>query len=69
MDENQRKELYNFHLTNDALFRRLVMETASEPDESKFQVGLALLDLVMMGKVAILQDSFGELLFDLNQPN
>ena len=64
-----REELYKFHMENDSLFRRLVIETENESDDGKFQIGFALMQLVMQGKVAISQDSFGELLFENNQPN
>ena len=69
MDANIRKYLLDWHMKNDALFRRLAMETANELDDVKFQIGSALLELVLQGKVAISQDFSGELLFDYNQAN
>lgn len=69
MNDNDRKELFKFHMENDMLFRRLAEETVSEPDDRKFQLGNALMDLVMQGRVAISQGFSGELMFELNQPN
>lgn len=69
MDANTRQELFNWHMSNDALFRKLAYETASEPDDNKFAIGNALIELVMQGKVAISQDFNGEMLFDYNHPN
>lgn len=69
MDANIRKYLLDWHMANDALFRRLAMETANELDDMKFQINSALLELVLQGKVAISQDFSGELLFDYNQVN
>jgi len=69
MDANIRKYLLDWHMKNDALFRRLAMETANELDDMKFQINSALLELVLQGKVAISQDFSGELLFDYNQAN
>lgn len=69
MDPNFRQELFNLHFKNDMLFRRLAEETVSEPDDKKFQLGNALIDLVLQGRMSISQDFSGELLFELNQPN
>lgn len=69
MDANDRQELFNLHFKNDMLFRRLAEETVSEPDDYKFAINNALIELVLQGKVAISQDFSGELLFDHNQPN
>lgn len=69
MNDNDRKELFKFHMENDMLFRRLAEETVSEPDDRKFQLGNALMDLVMQGRVVISQGFSGELMFELNQPN
>lgn len=69
MDPNFRQELFNLHFKNDMLFRRLAEETVSEPDDYKFAINNALIELVLQGKVAISQDFSGELLFDHNQPN
>lgn len=69
MDANLRKEMIDWHMKNDTLFRRLAMETANELDDVKFQINSALLELVLQGKVAISQDFSGELLFDYNQAN
>jgi len=63
MDDNLREELFNWHLQNDPLFRRLAEETTNELDDNKFQMNLALLHLTLEGKVAISQDNFGTLLF------
>ena len=41
MNDNDRKELFKFHMENDVLFRRLAEETVSEPDDRKFQLGNA----------------------------
>ena len=69
MDANYREQLFNWHFQNDLLFRRLANETVSEPDDYKFAINNALIELVLQGKVAISQDFSGELLFDYNHPN
>jgi len=69
MDANYRKELYDWHLKNDVLFRRLLEETNKEPDNNKFEMGVALLTLVLDGKVRIIQNNLGEMLFEHNLPN
>jgi hypothetical protein len=69
LDPNFRQELFNLHFKNDMLFRRLAEETVSEPDDYKFAINSALMELVLQGKVAISQDFSGELLFDYNQAN
>ena len=69
MDANLRKEMMDWHMKNDTLFRRLATETNNEPDDAKFQIGVALLTLVLDGKVRIVQNNLGEMLFEHNLPN
>lgn len=69
MDEKLRQEVFNFHYQNDALFRRLAIETKKEKDDTKFMIGRTLLDLVLDGKIAVSQDIFGELCFAHITPN
>lgn len=69
MDDKLRKELFTYHIQNDLYFRRLAVETEKEKDNDKFMINHALIDLVLMGKVMISQDAFGELLFSAANPN
>ena len=66
---NYSKELMEFHYNFDPLFKQLCDETDKEKDDAKFQLNLALISLVLDGKIAITKDNFGELLFEKAQPN
>ena len=63
------KEFISFRMSHDPLFRRLVDETVNETNDNKYNVGLALVDLVLEGKVEIVLDPLGGLLFERTQPN
>jgi len=62
-------ELLQFHLDYDPLFARLASEVKQETNPDQLQVGLALLQLAMEGRVRIIQGGTGELLFEHAQPN
>jgi hypothetical protein len=62
-------ELLQFHLDYDPLFARLASEVKQETNPDQLQVGLALLQLAMEGRVRIIQGETGELLFEHAQPN
>jgi len=62
-------ELLQFHLDYDPLFARLASEVKQETNPDQLQVGLALLQLAMEGRVRIIQGGTGELLFEHTQPN
>jgi hypothetical protein len=62
-------ELLQFHLDYDPLFARLVSEVKAETNPVNQEVGLALLQLAMEGRVRIIQGETGELLYEHAQPN
>lgn len=62
-------ELLQFHLDYDPLFARLASEVKIETNPVQQEVGLALLQLAMEGKVRIVQGETGELLFEHCLPN
>ena len=68
-DVHTNEELIDFHNKHDPLFARLLRETEGEKDENKFQIGIALMSLVLSGKVKIIQSPQGELLFEHQLPN
>ena len=63
------KELLQFHLDYDPLFARLASEIKVETNPFQQEVGLALMQLVMEGKVRIVQAETGELLYENCSPN
>lgn len=69
MDFKIDKDLLALCMQYDPLFLQLVRETEKEKDDSKFAVGLALVQLASIGKVRILQDTNGQLLFEPTLPN
>ena len=68
-DVHTNEELIDFDNKHDPLFARLLRETEVEKDENKFQIGVALVSLVLSGKVKIIQSPQGELLFEHQLPN
>ena len=68
-DVQTNKELIDWHSKHDPLFARLLRETEREIDNSKFEIGVALVSLVLSGKVKIIQSPQGELLFEHQLPN
>jgi hypothetical protein len=63
------KELYELHVQNDALFRRLARQAENEPDDNKYIASAAMMSLVIHGKAYITQNAFGELVFETTRPN
>ena len=63
------KEIYDLHIQNDTLFRRLAKQTKNEPDDNKYIASAAMMSLVLHGKVYITQNAFGELVFETTLPN
>ena len=69
MRSNYSKEVLEFHMQHDPLFAELCAQTPKEKDNTEFAIGLALIELALEGKVRIIKDSFGELLFEKADPN
>jgi hypothetical protein len=69
MDAEIRKELFGVYEKSDALFRKLVAETEREVDDNKYAMNVALISLVIQGKMEISQRFDGELLFTHCKPN
>jgi len=69
MTQQDMNELIELRMSYDSLFARLFNETKQETDPNKFELGSALVSLVLEGRVAIIQSPQGELLFEHNQPN
>ena len=69
MTPNFSKELLDFHMQYDPLFAELCVQTQKEKDDAEFAIGLALIELALEGKVRIIKDNFGQLLFEKADPN
>ena len=69
MTPNFSKELLEFHMKHDPLFAELCAQTEKEKNDAEFAVGLALISLALEGKVRIMKDNFGQLLFEKSDPN
>jgi len=69
MDAEAKKEWYDWHMTSNALFRKLATETEMEVDDNKYAMNVALISLVIQGKMEISQRFDGELLFTHCKPN
>ena len=63
------KELLEFHMKYDPLFAELCAQTEKEKNDAEFQIGIALISLALEGKIRIIKDNFGELLFEKADPN
>ena len=69
MDADTRKEWFDWYMTSNALFRKLANETEREVDDNKYAMNVALISLVIQGKMEISQRFDGELLFTHCKPN
>ena len=69
MRSNYSKEVLEFHMQHDPLFAELCAQTQKEKDNTEFAIGLALIELALEGKIRIIKDNFGQLLFEKADPN
>lgn len=69
MDAEARQECFDWYMATNTLFRRLATETETEVDDNKYAVNVAMISLIVEGKVEISQRFDGELLFTKCVPN
>ena len=69
MTPNYSKDVLEFHMQHDPLFAELCIQTQKEKDNTEFAIGLALIELALEGKIRIIKDNFGQLLFEKADPN